>query len=427
MTTESSCSTRSQTVVKSPGVPREAPVDRRRARARHPGHRRARARLAARSRTASSRSPAPTARRPSTELLGHVCRAAGRPVAVAGNVGTPARLAGRRARRRRRPSSARLELPARGLRRLRARVRGAAQRRARPPRPPRHARGLPRRRSCGSSPTRATTTSPSTTAHDPALAAATSAAARGGSPSAADARRDPDCELEPRRRGDRLRRASRSSELGELQLLGPHNVENAMARGRGGSRDRASTRDAVADGPAQLRGRPPPARARCASVGGVLYVNDSKATNVAAARGGDRWRSTSGVHVILGGTLKGETLRAASPGRSRERCAAVYLIGEAARALDRRPRRRPGDGGVDARDVRHARARRGGGRGRAQPGEVVLLAPACASFDAYRDYEAARRALPRARGGALDELAKRVAAIGPRRRAARRRSSTRCC
>ena len=42
-----------------------------------------------------------------------------------------------------------------------------------------------------------------------------------------------------------------------------------------------------------------------ATVDGVLYVNDSKATNVAAARRRASRRSTAGVHAILGGSLKG--------------------------------------------------------------------------------------------------------------------------
>ena len=79
------------------------------------------------------------------ELLGHIHREAGLPVCVAGNVGTALTgLAGGLASRRRRRLRGEL-LSARGHARLRAGGRGAAQRRGRPPRPPRHAGGLPRR------------------------------------------------------------------------------------------------------------------------------------------------------------------------------------------------------------------------------------------------------------------------------------------
>jgi UDP-N-acetylmuramoylalanine--D-glutamate ligase len=114
------------------------------------------------------------------------------------------------------------------------------------------------------------------------------------------------------------------------------------------------------------------------SVNGVLYVNDSKATNVSSAvRGIEAF--DGGVHVILGGSLKGggfEGLREAVASR----CAAAYLIGEAADQLEQDlagtvPLHRSGDLATAVGDVR------------AQPGEVVLLSPACASFDQFRDYE----------------------------------------
>ena len=116
------------------------------------------------------------------------------------------------------------------------------------------------------------------------------------------------------------------------------------------------------------------------SSGGVLYVNDSKATNVASARRGIE-AFEGGVHAILGGSLKGGDFSGLrEPVGSR--CRACYLIGEAAEQLERDlaetvPLRLCADleRAVDAA----ARA--------ASPGEVVLLSPACASFDQFRDYE----------------------------------------
>ena len=113
---------------------------------------------------------------------------------------------------------------------------------------------------------------------------------------------------------------------------------------------------------------------------GVLYFNDSKATNPASARVAVE-AFAGGVHLILGGRAKGggfEELREPVSAR----CRAAYLIGEAAEAIARDlsgvvPLHRCG--GLE-RALAAARAA-------ARPGDVVLLSPACASFDQYRDFE----------------------------------------
>ena len=118
-----------------------------------------------------------------------------------------------------------------------------------------------------------------------------------------------------------------------------------------------------------------------AEVGGVLYVNDSKATNVAAAR-----RALAAydkpVHVILGGSLKGEDFEplAAAMG---DDVRAAYLIGDAADELD--TALRPTGIRIErCGDLVTAVARAAAA---AHAGEIVLLSPACASFDAFRDFE----------------------------------------
>jgi UDP-N-acetylmuramoylalanine--D-glutamate ligase len=119
-----------------------------------------------------------------------------------------------------------------------------------------------------------------------------------------------------------------------------------------------------------------------AEVRGVRYVNDSKATNAAAARRGIAAYEGDPLHLILGGSLKGERfdeLAATLPASVRT----IDLIGEAtdelARSLDRAGRgyRRSGD-------LATALAR---ATGDAEAGSVVLLSPACASFDQFRDFE----------------------------------------
>jgi UDP-N-acetylmuramoylalanine--D-glutamate ligase len=165
----------------------------------------------------------------------------------------------------------------------------------------------------------------------------------------------------------------------EIRLRGPHNLENAM-----GASAAALASEVPAEAVASaLRGFAgvPHRLEEVGTVDGVLYVNDSKATNVSSAlRGIESFEG--GVHAILGGSLKGggfEGLREAV----RTRCPACYLIGEAAERLAADlapagvPLHRCGDLDTAVREASEA----------ARPGEVVLLSPACASYDQFRDYE----------------------------------------
>ena len=175
-------------------------------------------------------------------------------------------------------------------------------------------------------------------------------------------------------------RGERLLGLDELALRGPHNAQNAMAAAAV-CLARGVDPDAVRAGLRTFPGVPHRLE-EVAREDGVLYVNDSKATNVASTLVALR-SFEAPIHLIAGGRAKGsgfEALRAPVA----ERCAAVYLIGEAADALDAAlagagvPVRRCGDLEHAVQDARAA----------AQPGDVVLLSPACTSYDQYPDYEA---------------------------------------
>ena len=168
----------------------------------------------------------------------------------------------------------------------------------------------------------------------------------------------------------------------ETALKGEHNLENSLAAaavclgiGLGAAKVAAGLRS-FPGVPHRLQ----PA----GTVAGVAYVNDSKATNVdAAIRALTAF--DSGIHLILGGSLKGcsfERLARAATA-DRDKVKGVYLIGQAAAAIGESFRRTGGEV-VMCGDLETAFRQASAA---AVPGDVVLLAPACASFDQFRDYE----------------------------------------
>jgi UDP-N-acetylmuramoylalanine--D-glutamate ligase len=165
----------------------------------------------------------------------------------------------------------------------------------------------------------------------------------------------------------------------EIALPGMHNRANAMATAAV-CLARGLDRAAVAEGLRTFAGVAH--RLEVIAVrGGVAYVNDSKATNVASAivalESYDR-----GVHLIAGGLGKNQDFSGLAEPVA-ERCRAVYLIGEAsdelADALSATgvPLRRCDD--LDRAVATAAAA--------ASPGDTVLLSPACASYDQFANFE----------------------------------------
>ena len=168
----------------------------------------------------------------------------------------------------------------------------------------------------------------------------------------------------------------------EIRLRGAHNRSNAMAAAAV-CLARGVDIDAVRDALRTFAGVEHRLE-EVATLDGVLYVNDSKATNVDSTLVALQSFAGTPVHLILGGRGKGQDF---APLREpvRAGCAGVYLIGEAAPAL--------GDLlGGPARDCGDLERAVAAARAAARPDEVVLLSPACASFDQFEDFEARGRA-----------------------------------
>jgi len=166
--------------------------------------------------------------------------------------------------------------------------------------------------------------------------------------------------------------------LSEIPLKGAHNVENVLAA-------------VVA---ARLAGAPADAIRQAiesfqavehrlefvARIDGVEYYNDSKATNVDATTKAVA-AFDSGIHLILGGKDKGSPYTVLAP-LLRERVRAVYTIGSAAAKIESELR-----GVVSIHSCQTLDNAVGAAAAAARPGEVVLLAPACSSFDQFESYE----------------------------------------
>jgi UDP-N-acetylmuramoylalanine--D-glutamate ligase len=166
--------------------------------------------------------------------------------------------------------------------------------------------------------------------------------------------------------------------VSDLSLVGPHNLENAMAacllaRAAGAGREQFA-------GALQEFHGLPHRMERVADHRGVLWLDDSKGTNLDATARSLEGCPDGGVHLILGGRSKGAD-PAELVGLIARKARRVYLVGESAAEFaaalnDAAPWETAGtlDRAVDSAAAR------------ARPGEVVLLSPACSSFDQYQNF-----------------------------------------
>jgi UDP-N-acetylmuramoylalanine--D-glutamate ligase len=175
--------------------------------------------------------------------------------------------------------------------------------------------------------------------------------------------------------------------LSEIRLPGSHNLENCLAASTA-AMARGLDRSAVAEGLRTFTGVAH--RLETAGmVAGVTYVNDSKATNVEATLTALNAYPKNTL-LILGGRDKASDYRPVARA-SALRCKAVYLIGEATALIEAafaEVREREGLQGVpEPRTCADLEAAVKAAAETATGGDVVLLAPACASFDQYKNFE----------------------------------------
>jgi UDP-N-acetylmuramoylalanine--D-glutamate ligase len=180
--------------------------------------------------------------------------------------------------------------------------------------------------------------------------------------------------------------------LSELRLRGRHNVENAMAAAAA-CLARGIDPEAVRTGLRSFAGVAHRLE-EVAELDGVLYVNDSKATNVASTLVALDAFARRPVHLILGGQGKGQSFAELREAVQRT-CAGVYLIGEDSPAIAAAlnnialPVCECGELERALATAANAAAEDPEAIGATgQSGPVVLLSPACASFDQFADFEA---------------------------------------
>jgi UDP-N-acetylmuramoylalanine--D-glutamate ligase len=166
--------------------------------------------------------------------------------------------------------------------------------------------------------------------------------------------------------------------LSGVPLKGAHNVENVLAAVCA-SRLAGATAEQVRSGVESFQA----VEHRLefvAKINGVDFYNDSKATNVDATAKAVASFS-SGIHLILGGKDKNSDYTQLAQ-LLRARVRAVYTIGSAAAKIENELR-----GVVSILSCETLDKAVSAAASAARPGEVVLLAPACSSFDQFENYE----------------------------------------
>jgi len=164
----------------------------------------------------------------------------------------------------------------------------------------------------------------------------------------------------------------------DVPLAGVQNLENAMAAALL-ARAAGAAPEAIRSGLRGFRGLPHRLE-RVAEAGGVAWYDDSKGTNPGATAKAIEGFADGTVHLILGGRNKGADLASLAP-VVRRKARRAYLIGEAAPELERALA-----GAVPCEVAGTLERAVAAAAAAARPGEAVVLSPACASFDQFRNF-----------------------------------------
>ena len=175
--------------------------------------------------------------------------------------------------------------------------------------------------------------------------------------------------------------------VADLGIQGPHNVQNALASAACalfmGADAQAVAAGLAAFKPLAHRVEP------CGEVAGVRFVDDSKATNVDAVLRALEAFEAGRIVLMLGGHDKGTDLSELAA-QSLARCRAVVVYGEAAGRIEGALEAARPSAGTSAAAVLRASGMRGAfdaACAAAEPGDVVLLSPACSSYDEFSGFE----------------------------------------
>jgi UDP-N-acetylmuramoylalanine--D-glutamate ligase len=192
--------------------------------------------------------------------------------------------------------------------------------------------------------------------------------------------------------------------IDELSIKGEHNVQNALAAAAlalvAGVSDEGVCKGLIAFQALEHRIEP------CGELGGICFVNDSKATNTDSVEKALTAFAPGTVVLLLGGKDKGTDLTTLMDAAAAT-CHALVCFGAAGPRMLEAAKAACGKEGPAVVSAEHLEDALDAGIALARPGDVVLLSPACASFDEFHSFEE--------RGVVFKQLvAERIAAAGER-------------